>query len=199
MELARHAAALIGDVCGDWIKVSELDADSKLEYAVLSLQIWQPAIAMHDRNDFFWDNLIDELQRLPFGDEPEVLKPAKRPPGSHSQPAKLSFRRLTALIWAGYLKSKGVKPADFRRDISLAYGADWDAIRKWRQSCSKVLGSSIVERNLEYAPQAVGIRDDFPAYHQSLYANGAVYRELMGLPKLGWKAYMNAVDGIPRR
>ena len=196
IELVRQAASFIGDICGDWIKLSELDADSPIDYAVLALQMWQPAIAMHDAHDFFWDDLIDELQRLPFGDEPELLTPAKRPPGSHHQPAKLSFKRLSALIWAGFLKSKAVKPAIFKRDISLAYGADWDAIRKWRQSCARVLGDSFIERRLDRAAQGIGVPDEFPAYHAALFANGAAYRELVGMPKLDFRSYMLTVDGI---
>lgn len=198
LELAAQAADLIADVCGDWVKVSENDADGPLDYAALALTIWQPAIAMHDEHDDFWDRLISEIRRLPFGDEPELLRPAPRPRGAHARPAQLAFRRLAALSWAAYLKSRGIKPSVYHFQISAAFGTDWDAIRKWRGLIGNVLGQSMVDRQIAYAADGIGYPNKDETYHWWLVRDGAHFRELVGLPKISESLMQELREGKDR-
>lgn len=182
LDLCKQAAKLIGDVCGDWVKISENDATDPLDYLALSMRIWQPALAMHDENDYFWDDVISEIERLPYGDEPEIIRPAPRSRGEHQQPAKLAFLRLSALQWAAFLKARDIKPKVYRGQITTAYGSDWEAMRKWRDLASRVLGSDYVERAVARAVQGYAMPGNFPDYFDALVRSGAHYRQLMGLP-----------------
>ncbi|NNC73167.1 MAG: hypothetical protein HKN78_09880 [Sphingomonadaceae bacterium] len=195
LELTQHAANLIGDICGDWVKLSTNDADTPLEYIELALRTWQSPIAMHDKHDHFWFEFIDEIARLRFGDEPELLLPAPRPPGSHPQPAKISFRRLAALQWSEYLKARGLKPGISNSAVSLAFGTDWDAIRKWQRAAKKVLGEEYVETSLRHAGEGFGLQFQFPKYHEALFHYGAAYRQLLGLKLISYDAFLEATLG----
>jgi hypothetical protein len=195
IDLCRQAARLIADACGDWVKLSENDANSPLEYVSLSLEVWQPVLAMHDEYDFFWDDVIDEIVRLPFGDEPEIFKPAPRQRGEHSQPARLTLRRLTALQWADFLRSRGIRPNQFKMQISLAYGADWDAIRKWKSAAESKFGLEFVSRRLAWAREGYGLDFAFPDYLANLHAYGEDFREVAGLRSIDLSAYQASLQG----
>ncbi len=181
LSLVAQAANLIGDICGDWVKVSENDAEGPLEYAALTLRIWQPAIAMHDENDYFWDRLIMEISRLPFGDEPELLRPAARARGAHAKPAGLAVNRAAALGWAAYLKARGIKPVVYHFQISAAFGTDWDAIRKWRGLIANVFGQDMVARYISYGTDGIGYPPTDASYYRELIRDGEWFRDVAGL------------------
>lgn len=183
LDLCAQAARLVGDICGDWVKLSEIDAEAPIEYIALSLRIWQPVLAMHDEYDFFWDDVISEIERLPFGDEPEILRPASRSRGVHQQPAKLAFYRLAALRWAAYLKARGIKPSIYRRQISTAFGSDWEAMRKWRSLAARVLGEDYIDLALKLASTGYAMPANSSDYFDALVHVGSIYRELVGLPQ----------------
>lgn len=195
IDLCSQAAKLIADICGDWVKLSEGDADTIPEYIALSLRTWQPVLAMHDEGDFWWDDIIDEIERLQFGDEPEIFVPAPRPPGSNRQPAKIASQRISALQWAKYLGTRGIKPYAYKRQISLAYGTDWEAIRKWRIAAEKLFGEDFVGRRLADAADGYGAAFIFPEYGNRLFRYGSAYREAIGLSLINFATFEAATMG----
>ena len=199
IDLIRQAASLVADVCGDWVKTSELDAPDITSYLSLTLQLWQPVIAMHDAGDSIWDEVISEIDRLRFGDEPEILRAVPRPPGSHRQPAKLTYERLSALRWAAFLKSLDTPARIVHFHISLAYGTDWDAIRKWRGAAEKLFGAPYVLRALEEAASGWWISEGDGDYLTRLHAFGSRYRQLVGIPPLEFETFRTAVYGNSTR
>lgn len=189
----REAAALFESICGPWIKASELDTDyDELDFIALSLRLWQPLLGIEPAHEI-WNELIDEIQRLAFGDTPEILVPASRAPGSHRQPAKLTFRRLTALQWAAFLKANGLSTRQTHSAISLAYGPDWDAIRKWRQAAAKMFGEAYVSNVITNAKDGYGLRFEYPDFASSLHEFGAMYRDVAGLRRIKFEAFEAAL------
>lgn len=199
IDLCRQAAKLIGDICGDWVKLVETDSDTPLEFAALALRIWQPVLDLNDQNDFYWEHLIDEIERLPFGDEPELLRPAQRKRGEHSQPARIAKARLSALQWTEYLKARRIAPRQYKQEIGLAFGTDWDTVRKWRQSVERIFGPEETQNYLEYAAEGYGLHFEFPDYLGNLYHYGSLYRQLAGFHQLDFEAFEAAIRGKPSR
>lgn len=134
----------------------------------------------------FWSSVIDEIDRMQFGDEPEVIKRADKLPGQKEKPALLATRRLRALEWAAFFKAQLARPMDYQKAISLAFGAEWDSIRHWRKSAEKVLGRARVERTLRYALD--GFFVDARDWHQSimdpLKIDGNFYRHAAGIASI---------------
>lgn len=195
IDLCIQAAKLMSDVCGDWVKISENDAQSELDYVCLNLRVWQPVLAMHDKNDWFWDDAIDEIERMHFGDTPELFKPRPRPPGAHNQPAKLAQSRLSALQWIEYLKQRGIRPKIYKPQISLAYGADSEAIRKWPRLISNVFGENYVKERLDLARDGYGLAFEFPSYLKALHRWGTQHRLLTGLRPIPLQVFSDAFPG----
>lgn len=196
IDLCRQAAKLIGDICGDWVKLTENDSDTPLGFVAFSLRVWQPVLDMQDEYSYFWEDLIDEIERLPYGDEPELLRPAVRNRGEHSQPARIAQCRLAALQWAKFLKSKQIRPKQYKQEICLAFGPDWETIRKWQNSVERTLGAPSVAWRLEAASEGYGLSFEFPDYHRALHYYGAHYRRVAGLGEIDFSVFSKAIGGI---
>lgn len=196
-DLCRQAAKLINDICGDWVKLApETDAKTPVDFVALSLFVWMPVLAMNDRKDFFWSDVLDEIERLKFGDEPEILRPVPRMRGEHRQPGKLARSRANALMWAEYLKSKGLKPREYKAQINLAFGADWDAIRKWRESVARVYSQNYLDSRLKEATSGYWLPSAAENHLVFLHMHGHEYREIVGLPELPLDAFLTSFGKI---
>ena len=103
------------------------------------------------------------------------------------------MRRLSALQWAEFLKAQNVRPGQYHREIALAFGADWDAIRKWRNSSIALFGEDYVRTLLSDAREGFGLRFSFPDYRVSLHGYGASYRALAGLGSIDPDAFEAAL------
>lgn len=195
IDLCRQAASFLGDICGDWIKLSENDGLDPLDFVRMSLQVWKPVLDMQDEHDFFWEDVLEELSNMPFGDEPEIFVSAPRPPGTSKQPAKLTQKRLTALQWAEFLRAREIKPKAYKQQISLAYGADFETIRKWRLAAEKLFGSDFVNDRLQDASRGFGLPNRFPDYAAPLHAYGQQYRNMMGFSEIDIDVFIEATFG----
>ena len=90
------------------------------------------------------------LRALDVGEVWDLFEPGKR----GNRPANLyslSIARLSALEWKRRLLSLGHSEGDANRQITAAYGEQWDTIRKWERSCAATLGSVFVAASLARA------------------------------------------------
>jgi hypothetical protein len=103
--------------------------------------------------------------------------------------------RLAALQWARFLKSRQIPTQQFKQEISLAFGADWEAIRKWQNSAERIFGASNVKSRLEDAADGYGLGFEFPDYHRNLHYYGSNYRRLAGLREIEFDSFSTALLG----
>ncbi len=90
------------------------------------------------------------LRALDVGEVWTIFEPGKR----GNRPANLyslSLARLGALQWKRRLLSLGYSEGDANREITAAFGEQWDTIRKWESSCSATLGDYFVSSGLKRA------------------------------------------------
>ena len=181
-DAANFVVELIGKDCLWTFEGNQAPASFVAAY----LRVLNPLFTPVNPADLFWKTVIDEMDRLEFGDEPDIFKPAARQPGQNPRPAELAIGRLRALEWAVYMKGSGLRPASFQKLIALAFGADWDAIRHWRRSICKVLGKETTEHALMFASQGYFIerRDWHMSYADALWIDGLFYRVVVGLDKM---------------
>jgi hypothetical protein len=186
-EVFRQAAVFLAELLGPDVHYEILSSEHPTDFAAQFLHAVRPIFPSPPApNGVFWAEVIGELGRLSFGDEPELLKPQSRLPGQRAKPAYLAQLRLNALEWAEFFRSQGLGAKDYQPAIQLAFGSDWDAIRHWKSSITKVLGEKTVARALSYAPD--GFFVDWRKWHRSiadpLEISGDSYRREIGLQSL---------------
>lgn len=59
--------------------------------------------------------------------------------------------KLDALAWKQRLIAIGYKEKAANYEITVAFGEQWDTIRRWRPQCEEILGKAHVAFHLEYA------------------------------------------------
>ena len=182
-EVIRQAATFLADLIGEDSPITIGSGEEPLSYLASYLRLIRPLFPMGFGDDHFWNEIIDEIWRMPYGDEPSILKPKARLPGQPARPALIATRRLKALEWAAYFNANNLKPADYQSAISLAFGSDWDTIRHWQKSVSKTLGHKSLERALDSA--AGGYFIAWRRWHKSimdpLWIDGLLYRDAVGV------------------
>lgn len=184
-EIMRQAAEFVADLLGD-DAFPNFEGGHPCDYIAWYLNTLSPLFpSLYDTGDF-WPDVIDEIARMQFGDEPEIVKPEPRLRGQPVKPALVATRRLRALEWAAYFKSLGARPMHFQQAIRLAFGADWDAIRHWQGSISNVIGKRRVAKALTDA--AGGYFIQYRKWHKSicdpLWIDGMFYRVAVGMPEM---------------
>lgn len=174
-----------------WMALDRLHEKLTFLAPVLGAPNWQ-----------WWvDNFLDELALLRSGDEPTILKPAKRKPGQGKRPGRVAFLRCQALQWLEYMRAHGIKRKErhslVREAYSEAYGLDSDTIRKWRGLCEKTLGKNNVSRRLAAAQQTGWAPENYltvgekgmPTLSEqgkaALQENGETYIEFFRIDRLG--------------
>lgn len=95
-------------------------------------------------------DVLDGLSALDAG---EIQPLFKANTGKNRRPNRWSMARtkLEALIWKKRLLAMGVhdKEASFR--VTVAFGEQWETIRKWRPQCESILGEEHVKLELYFA------------------------------------------------
>lgn len=182
-EVWSNATRFLSDLLGEGVHPEKLEYEHPLSYARLYLHLLYPLFPKEDAVGVFWRELLGELGRMPYGDEPSILKPEPRLPGQSSTPARLAFSKLRAHEWATFFKAQGARPADYQKAIAAVFGADWDAIRHWRNSVARTVGRETVNQRLEYATDGYFIEDR--KWHRSVFdplvGDGNFHRMIVGL------------------
>lgn len=186
-EVWRRGARFLLDLIGRESFFEVLEGEHSMDYAVVCLNALRPLFPFPpSESGVFWTELIGEIGRLSYGDEPEIIKPEPRLPGQPARPAKIALLRLRALEWAAFWKATDARPILYQRAIGLAFGAEWDAIRHWSASIIKVIGQRTLAEHLATAPNGYFIPDR--DWHQTLmdplWIDGTSYRAAIGLPEL---------------
>ena len=184
-DLLRNAASFVAQLVGSEALPNYHPGDNVPEIFAWYLNILKPLFPGQQEFDF-WPYIIDEVARMPFGDDPEILVPEKKMPGQPKQPGLLAFRRLRALEWGVFFKARGVRASDFQAAISLCFATDWDAIRHWQGSISKVIGAHRVYESLSFADRGYFIehRDWHRSISEPLFFDGELYRLAKGIPAM---------------
>lgn len=172
--LMREAAALAADAVGEPLRCAAFQMpanDGAGQRAALRewLSVLDPILDL-PRPTFFSstaDQILEEhvvwlgLRALDVGEVREIFQPrnrGNRPANSFS----LSIARLTALEWKRRLMSLGYSEGDANREITAAFGEQWDTIRKWEASCGSTLGEAFVAASLRRAEHDEKARADAP-------------------------------------
>ena len=114
-------------------------------------QLPQPTIMGNDFDDCLAEHTVWlGLRALDVGEVWDIFQPGHR----GNRPANLyslSMARLSALEWKRRLLSLGHSEGEANRQITAAYGEQWDTIRKWESSCGVTLGKDFVAASLRRA------------------------------------------------
>lgn len=63
----------------------------------------------------------------------------------------IASAKLEALIWKKRLRALGFAEKAANFEVTMAFGEQWDTIRKWRTQCEQILGEAHVRVALDYA------------------------------------------------
>lgn len=122
--------------------------------------------------DVMSDEIIDEISAIRLGDHARLLKQGARQSGYPKNWYRLTRMKARALAWNLLLKQdadqfvasdkeklpKWMRTAAGRqRRISKAFGAEWDAIRKWIRAVKRLADSGDVAQYLQREKQATSI------------------------------------------
>lgn len=125
-----------------------------LEQLAKRLRLVAPILDTPSVDGFSIYDLISEIEAVAAGDGPRLL--ARRPEmyGTKPNAFRLMRWRLQALMWWAYLDGRADKPKDRNKALQDAFGADSDAIRKWRGPCEEAFGADMVAHRLSQAERA---------------------------------------------
>lgn len=149
-------------------------------YPLLKRTLFSPCM---DRLSPF--DVMDALSALGAG---EIRPIFLAQTGKNRRPNRwtLSRRKLEALVWEKRLLALGHPEKRARYQITVAFGEQWDTIRKWKSQCERILGEPHVVVALANAggptDRYVGARRGlFGARRlnaeQSLSTDGELYRQ----------------------
>lgn len=188
-DVLRQSAQFVRELIGDDVLPVFEGGAHPTDYVSWYLQAIRELFPSSREDGYFWATVIDEIDRMQFGDEPELVKRAARQRGQNEKPALLATRRLRALEWAAFFKAAGAKPMHYQKAIVLAFGPEWDSIRHWRKSVAGILGSNRVERSLSYARDGYFI--EARKWHSSimdpLRVDGEFYRHAASIGQINEK------------
>lgn len=190
LDLSSATAKLIAEVFGPWAAIRGHDEIPKLDIVCMALRAWIPAIVDAPSTEGVLDAIVDEIEGLRFGDNPEILQPRPRKRSERSRPGRLANYRLAAIQWHEFLKRKSIKPSVCKLIISEAFGADWDRIRKWPGLAAEVLSEADVEKQIELAKKGEWPTSEVASnYITALYFDGNRYRQEEKIKPIGFLAF----------
>ncbi len=94
--------------------------------------------------------VLDALSALDAG-EIQPLFEARKGKNRRANRWSLARAKLEALLWKKRLVALGHAEKSANYQVTVAFGEQWDTIRKWKAQCEQVLGPGDVTWQLEYA------------------------------------------------
>lgn len=90
------------------------------------------------------------LKALNAGEVQPIFRPVK---GKNRRANRYSLAqaKLEALIWEKRLRALGHHTKDAKHMVTVAFGEQWDTIRKWHAQCQDILGADSVRFSLEFS------------------------------------------------
>ena len=123
----------------------------------LFLPLLQPQISMWQRPS---ENkrlgpfdVLDALSALDAGEIRPIFV-ANKGKNRRANRWSLAAAKLEALVWKKRLRLLGRAEKVANYDITVAFGEQWDTIRKWQVQCEQILGKPHVESALQFAGSA---------------------------------------------
>lgn len=154
---------LAKDVLGDSIRrgaLRRLYEEDRQQRKLLQswiLDLWplvhtepQTILAIAPKREFTIFEVMDALSALDAG---EIRSLFKANTGKHRRPNRWSVARakLEALAWKKRLRALGYAEKAANFEVTLAFGEQWDTIRKWKPQCEQILGAVHVQVSLDHA------------------------------------------------
>lgn len=122
---------------------------------------------------------IHELEAIAGGDAPRLFSQLAAISGRRTNTYRLALRQAAAFGWEKYLSQMGKSAAQRQAEIQLAFGATWDAIRKWKPVIVATLGPDAIERQMRWATAAASAStgEQQETYPAMLRADGQAYQD----------------------
>lgn len=140
--------------------------------------------SLESPNDLHPSSLLaasEELAALASGDAPAIFAQHQRNRAQRTNAYRLAQRQLAAFEWEAFLAEMGEATAVRRARITMAFGAQWDTVRKWRSPISRLLGSrhlEDVERHARLtAQQGWQLRGRTCSDSEALVSDGRAYQD----------------------
>jgi hypothetical protein len=197
--LLLEIVALARDVLGDGIRAGALERlyqkDSEQRKLLQSwlLDLWPlihansstTILGIAPKRELTIFEVMDAVSALDAG-EIRPLFVANKGKNRRANRWSVARAKLEALVWKERLRALGYAEKAANLEVTMAFGEQWDTVRKWKKQCEQIMGAQEVRMSLEFAgsPQDVYIRKPRggmlgtikPDPMKSLQAAGANYR-----------------------
>jgi hypothetical protein len=115
------------------------------------LQPWPAVWAVEpDTKELSVFDVLDSLSALDAGEIRPIFA-ANKGKNRRANRWSLARTKLEALVWKKRLRALGYEEKAANYEITVAFGEQWDTIRKWKVQCEQTLGESHVSAALDYA------------------------------------------------
>jgi hypothetical protein len=184
-KLLDKTVALARDALGNVRSCALPSFSDDIEHCrtVLWLWIWAVRPLFPDGSSGMFGNgritlthVLDELENLNW-DQGTFFRAPKPKPGQKANRGKIAKLRLKALGWKKFMRREGISAAEANQRLNEAFGAQWEAMLKWKAECVEVLGQMRVTIALHNAE--AGIPPTFALLYdwkQMLERDGAAYK-----------------------
>jgi hypothetical protein len=141
-------------------------------------------------------DVLNALSALGAGEIQPIFE-ANRGKNRRANRWSLARTKLDALVWKKRLVATGLTEKQAKYRVMVAFGEQWDTIRKWEPQCEQILGRFHVFWELSYAggendfyvrPGWAGFFRRTPDIDAALTAAGAKYRHELIRSAVGSKA-----------
>jgi hypothetical protein len=154
--------ALARDVLGDALRASAIERlykeDSQQRGLLRSwlsdlwplLHVPPSILGIAPQRDLTIFEVMDALSALDAG-EIRPLFVANTGKNRRANRWSVARAKLEALVWKKRLRALGYHEKASNLEITMAFGEQWDTIRKWKTQCEQILGAEHVRAAMDYA------------------------------------------------
>ena len=159
----KAAIALAADIMGDAVRASALrrlyssDAEQREVFRSWLRDLYpllhtrpQTLLSIVPQRELTLFEVMDAISALDAG-EIRPLFLANTGKNRRANRWSLARAKLEALTWKRRLRALGYAEKSANFEVTLAFGEQWDTIRKWKAQCEQILGPIHVEVALEHA------------------------------------------------
>jgi hypothetical protein len=195
-ELISEVASLASDVVGQSVisvglpRVYARDGEQRellrewlsILYPLLEPPVLPSGARAEGKHELSIFDVMNALSALDAGEVQPIFVPRK---GKNRRANRWSLGRakLEALVWKKRLRSLGYAEKAANHEITIAFGEQWDTVRKWKTQCEQILGESHVYAALIMAGSAM---DRYVKRKQGVFGAPAL-NPMKGLQEAGEK------------
>lgn len=158
--IARQALKLAAELCGPELLAYAYGAETEGEDRAAQLELasdrlWTASHFFASVSDpgspASFPAMAQEAYLIAHGDKPEFFALLQKRQGRKGNASAVSLSQISALEWEAFLEGKGLSAAARQGLIMEAYGATWDAMKKWRAALEETFGEDVVGMRIETA------------------------------------------------